>query len=84
MKKILKFGKKGCAPCEQVEALLKKRQVEYESVDPFETDDFEMVLKYDIKTVPVTFLLDEEGNILQRKNGFNEKALNFLIDSYNE
>lgn len=87
MKKIIKFGKPGCPPCENVDAFLKQKRVEFVSVNPFETTDetyMDLILEHSIKTIPVTLLVDAENNVLARKNGFNPKALEHLIGEFNE
>ena len=84
MKKIIKFGKPHgeCHPCDKVSEYLKSREVEVEEVNPFETQDYELILKHNITTVPVTVLVDGNGDTILRKAGFNEKALNSLIEKY--
>lgn len=83
-KTVIKFGKIGCAPCQTVENFLKEHNIEYTSINPFETEDVDLVLKHNITTIPVTVLLDEKGNVLARKAGFNEKAMNHLVELYHE
>ena len=84
MKKIIKFGKPHgeCPPCDKVSEYLKSRGIEVEEVNPFETEDYELILKHNITTVPVTVLVDGNGDTILRKAGFNEKALNSLIEKY--
>lgn len=83
-KRIIKFGKpKGeCPPCDKVSEYLESRGIKVENVNPFETEDYDLILKHNITTVPVTVLVDEEGNSILRKAGFNEKALNSLIERF--
>lgn len=80
--KIIKFGKPDCPPCQQVEKFLKESGINYESINPFETEEFDLLIKHNVKTVPVTVLIDDKGEEIQRKAGFNEKALKHLIDTY--
>ena len=82
--KIIKFGKPHgeCPPCDKVSDYLKSREVEVEEVDPYNTEDFDLILKHNITTVPVTVLVDGNGDTILRKAGFNEKALNSLIEKY--
>ena len=43
--------------------------------------DESLLIKYQIRGVPATFLLDENGKVIQRWNGlFNVKALEDKID----
>lgn len=80
--KVIKFGKPDCAPCQAVEKFLKASGVDYLSVNPFETEEFDLLIKHNVKTVPITVLVDEKGEELQRKAGFNEAALTHLIETY--
>ena len=82
--RIIKFGKPHgeCPPCDKVSDYLKSRNIKVEEVNPFETEDYELILKHNITTVPVTVLVDGNGDTILRKAGFNEKALNSLIEKY--
>lgn len=78
--KIIKFGKPNCPPCAQVTKFLKDREINYVDINPLETEDFDLLIRHNIKTVPVTILVDENGNELQRSVGFNEIELKQLIN----
>ena len=80
--RVIKFSKAGCAPCEQVTKYLEKTGIEYETVDPTETEDFDLILKHNIRAVPVTLLLDDEGEAIKRVVGFNEQGLQEIINKY--
>lgn len=86
--KIIKFGKKGCAPCEQVESYLSNSGVEFESVDVTKEDDetLELCSQYGIgMSIPKTLLVDNEnGEVIEMKNGFNPVTLNVVINKYKE
>ena len=85
--RIIEFGKKGCQPCQNVSEFLTKNNVEYTFINPFETEDpdeLELILENNIKTIPVTILVDENGTVVTRKAGYNEKALNHLIELYKD
>lgn len=82
--KIIKFGKPGCEPCEKVEKYLKENEVDYTSINPYESEEFELIMKHKVTTVPVTVLVDADGNELSRKAGYNEKALQHLINTYKD
>ena len=91
MKKIIKFGKPHgeCPPCDKVSEYLKSRlgtefKIKVEEIDPYDTEDFDLILKHNITTVPVTVLVDGNGDTILRKAGFNEKALNSLIEKYEQ
>lgn len=61
MKKIIKFEKPGCQPCEMVSAVLGEVGVNFESVNPFDQPD--MAVKYKIRSVPTVLVLDGETEV---------------------
>lgn len=75
--KLLKLGKQGCTPCKMVENYLQSNKVQYEDIDVFESP--EIAAKFDIGSVPVVILLDEDGNEVERSAGFNLVALEQII-----
>lgn len=82
---IIKFSKIGCQPCESVDLFLKSKKVEYKTINPFEPlneEEQNLVIDLGIKAIPVTILVDDKGNVLTRKAGYNEKALSHLIELY--
>lgn len=84
MKEILKFSKNGCEPCQKVTNFLDARNIKYRTINPFETTSEEednLVLENNITTIPVT-ILQENGKTTVRKAGYNEKALEHLIEKY--
>lgn len=80
--KILKFGKKGCSPCDQVEKLLKESGIQYDSINAAETEDVDLLIEHGIRNVPVTILFNNDGEVLQKEVGFNEENLKKLINVY--
>lgn len=82
---IIKFGKKGCLACDQVDNFLTSKGIPFRSINPFETETEEednLVLDNRVITIPVTILVNN-GEVVARKAGYNEKALNSLIELYN-
>jgi thioredoxin 1 len=77
MTKLLKFEKENCPACTMVENFLTDKNVEVEKVNPFEQP--KLAAKFMISSVPVTILLDDEGNEIQRSRGFNPAELEQLI-----
>lgn len=77
MPKLLKFEKENCPACTMVENFLADNNVVAEKVNPF--NDPKLATKFMISSVPVTILLDEEGNELDRSRGFNPTELEKLI-----
>lgn len=78
---VIKFGASWCGPCRALEMKLKdfnKCDITRYDVDNV---DESLLEKYQIKGVPTTFLLDENGKVIQRWNGFfNVKVLEDKID----
>lgn len=81
--KVIKFSKPGCPPCSEVTKFLDNAGIKYETINPFETEEFDLVLKHKIKNVPITILFDEGGNVLTRVAGVDERKLNRLVEMYN-
>lgn len=71
-KKLLKFSKANCIPCEQLAQWLDKNQIIYEDINPF--DNPELAGKYKVRTVP-TLLLIEDQEIKIRLIGYNPDEL---------
>lgn len=78
MNKIIKFEKKGCAPCQMVQNFLENEGVEFQRVDAF--DEAHITGMYDIGSLPTVLLVDEKGYELERSVGFNPDELKAIID----
>lgn len=76
MKKIIKFSKDGCVPCQLISNILNDQGIEYEEINALENE--EMREKYEIQSVPVTILLDGD-KVIDRVNGFNPVAIDSLL-----
>lgn len=81
--RVIKFGKPGCTPCETVDGILKEAGVEYTTINPFDTEEVDLVLKHRIRNVPITILFSNEDEVLTRVAGVDERKLNRLIEMYN-
>lgn len=68
--KILKFYSPSCMPCKLLTNVLKEEQIEHESIDITEDINRQLVLKYNIRTVPVLIKVDGIGNEKSRLLGF--------------
>ena len=68
--RLLKFYSPSCMPCKLLTNLLKEEQIEHESVDITEDINRQLVLKYNIRTVPVLIKVDGIGNEKERLVGF--------------
>lgn len=72
MKKIIKFEKEDCAPCNMVSEYLDLKGVQYEKVNPF--DQPEIAMKYKVRSVP-TVIIEHQEEILHRIIGFKPEEL---------
>lgn len=79
MKKIIKFEKPGCQPCEVVSALLGEAGVNFEAVNPFDKPD--LAMKYKIRTVPTVLVLDGETEV-ERIMGVDTGRLRKLAEIF--
>ncbi|WP_144509836.1 glutaredoxin family protein [Bacillus sp. FJAT-22090] len=77
MTKLIKIYKQNCNPCTMVSGFLDSNSVVYDEFDIMENT--ELAVKYGIMSVPVTILLDNDGNEIARSNGFNPPELERLI-----
>lgn len=76
--KLIKIETNNCMPCKMVGQLLDSTGVEYETKN-IATDE-SVIEKYDIMSVPVVILQDDEGNEVQRVKGFDKEAIEALVD----
>ena len=76
MKKIIKFEKKDCNPCQMVSAWLDTREIEYERIDAFDNPMAAAEMK--VRSVP-TVILVEEGKEIKRSTGFKPEELEELV-----
>ena len=68
--RLLKFYSPSCMPCKLLTNLLKEEQIEHESVDITDDTNRQLVLQYNIRTVPVLIRVDSMGNEKDRLLGF--------------
>ena len=76
MKKIIKFEKKDCNPCQMVSAWLDVREIEYERIDAFDNPMAAAEMK--VRSVP-TVILVEDGKEIKRSTGFKPQELEELV-----
>lgn len=77
MTKLIKIYKQNCDPCAKVDGFLKDLEVEYESFDIMENTT--LAAQYGIMSVPVTILVDDNGNEISRSIGYKPNELENLI-----
>lgn len=75
MKRILKFEKNDCAPCNMVSQFLNQKGISYETINPF--DQPETAVKYKVRSVPTVIVLEREEEV-QRIIGFKPEELSSL------
>lgn len=79
MSKIIKFEKENCPNCVMVDNYLSDKGVEVVYINIMDADP-ELCVKYEIHSVPVTILLDDNGEEVERSIGFNPPQLESLIN----
>lgn len=64
MKKILKFYSPTCGPCKIVSKNLEQiNNVEIEDIDVIDSENEELILKYNIRSVPTIIVLGEDNEV---------------------
>ena len=79
MKKIVKFEKVNCSPCNAVSAYLEDRKVKYERIDAY--DNPERAMKHGLRSVPVVILFDDDKEIA-RTVGYKPNELDKIIEEF--
>ena len=80
MKKIIKLGLPTCRPCLAVNNYLDEYGADYRDVDVSQNPEVAAI--HDIASVPVTILLDEEGEEIMRSVGFNPEELDEILKKH--
>lgn len=78
MKKLIKFEKDNCKPCEMVSDYLSSKNVEFEAINAY--DNPMKASKMKVRSVPTLMLLDNEGNETKRIVGYNPQEIDQLIE----
>ena len=78
MKKLIKFEKDNCKPCEFVTQYLNDKGVEFEAINAY--NDPMRASKMKVRSVPTLMLLDAEGNEIKRIVGYNPQEIDLLIE----
>lgn len=72
MKRIVVYGKEGCAPCATMKKMLEEAGTEYEYKDIMK--NMEDVSKYDLRSVPTTLVFEGE-EVIKRIVGISKEVL---------
>ncbi|NUI59265.1 MULTISPECIES: co-chaperone YbbN [Bacillus amyloliquefaciens group] len=75
--RLIKLEQPNCNPCKMVSNYLEQTGVEYEVVDV--TQNPEVAAQFGVMGVPVTFLLNEQGEEVKRSIGFKPNELDELL-----
>ena len=78
MKKLIKFEKDNCKPCEFVTQYLNSKGVEFEAINAY--NDPMRASKMKVRSVPTLMLFDSEGNEIRRIVGYNPQEIDLLIE----
>lgn len=80
--KVFKFYSRTCGPCKVLESNLQFAGIPHESIDVQSAESYDVIAKYEIKTVPTLILVDDEGNVVKRHSGL--LGVQELKEFYNE
>lgn len=75
--KLIKFETDNCTPCKMVDSVLLGKSVEVERINVEENK--ELTKKFEIMSVPVLILLDENGEEVKRSKGFNLSEIEEIL-----
>lgn len=67
--KLLKFYSNFCNPCKVLERIMSVNNIPHDNVDIEDEANAELVLKYDIKTVPTLVMVEEDGTEVSKHAG---------------
>lgn len=77
-KRVIKFSRPSCVPCQMVANYLNEKQVEAEEVNVYE--DADLANMYNIQSVPVLMLLDGE-DVEDMVIGYNPDEIDRLLSN---
>ncbi|WP_342496910.1 thioredoxin domain-containing protein [Bacillus sp. FSL R5-0593] len=75
--RLIKLEQPNCNPCKMVSNYLNEVGVKYETVDV--TQKPEVAVQFEVMGVPVTVLLNEQGEEVKRSIGFKPDELDKLV-----
>ncbi|MBB2150376.1 thioredoxin family protein [Pedobacter gandavensis] len=71
-KRIIKFEKEDCSPCNMVSEYLDRKGMVYETINPF--NDPELAMQFRVRSVPTVILMEAEQE-LARVIGYKPEEL---------
>lgn len=78
--RLLKLEKHNCTGCQLVENFLVNEDVTYDKIN---VEEFpEVAAEYEVMSVPVLILFDEDGNEVQRSVGFKPDEINDMLEKF--
>jgi thioredoxin 1 len=77
MMRLIKLEKYNCPSCQMVSNFLNNANVKYKAINV--EDNPKVASEYGVMGVPVTILLDDEGNEIQRSIGYKPNELQEMI-----
>ncbi|MCY9156341.1 thioredoxin family protein [Bacillus haynesii] len=75
--RLIKLEQPNCNPCKMVSNYLEQADIQFETVDV--TQEPEVASRFDVMGVPVTILLNDHGEEVNRSVGFKPKELEELL-----
>lgn len=75
MKKVLKFEKEDCNPCVLVSDFLTKNEIVFDKIDAYNQP--EMAMKFKVRSVPTTLLLNDD-EVLLKVVGYKPEELTLI------
>ncbi|KYD05390.1 thioredoxin family protein [Bacillus atrophaeus] len=75
--RLIKLEQPNCNPCKMVSNYLNQANIEYETIDV--TQQPEVAARFEVMGVPVTILLNDQGEEVKRSIGFKPEELEQLL-----
>ncbi|MCY7948352.1 thioredoxin family protein [Bacillus atrophaeus] len=75
--RLIKLEQPNCNPCKMVSDYLEHEDIQFETVDV--TQEPEVASRFSVMGVPVTILLNDQGEEVNRSVGFKPNELDELL-----
>jgi len=81
--KLFKIGADWCGPCMALDKLLKDNNVKYEHIDIDTPDGEGLSIKFNVTSIPVLVITDDEENVLRKMVGVPtlESLMKFIYEN---